>query len=193
MFDSHGRRKPRTTSFNNQQPSKQECSKLFPKMGPKMGPKTGPKTGTKIGTELGACFLFLINKAQNWPPKRVPKMNPKTGPKTGPKSSPQNEFKHKQSRPNHVKLSGLALAHPDEHAQADAAWILSKLLDTSCLQALTRNKLHHQLPTSSHFFSTTVAARLGKTKHACNHDYEKLRPKFAAPSFEQPVQKQSLA
>ena len=136
-------RKPRTTMFNNQQPSKKKCSRLVPKMSPKMG----PQRGTKIGTELGACFLFLINRAQNWAPKWGPKMNPKTGPqnesRTGPKSSPKNEFKHKQWS---ATMSNCPVSHVRTHTQKQtAAWILSKLLDTSCLRALTRNKPHVQL------------------------------------------------
>ena len=81
---------PQVSTTNNQ--ANKNAQDWFPKWVPKWIPKRGPKTGTKIGTELGACLLFLINKTQNWPPKRGPKMNPKTVPKTGPKSSPQERM-----------------------------------------------------------------------------------------------------
>ena len=65
-------------------------------------------------------------------------------------------------------MSNCPVSHVRMHTHKQtAAWILSKLLDTSCLRALTRNKPHVQLLETS--VSTTVAARLGKTKHACNH------------------------
>ena len=66
-------------------------------------------------------------------------------------------------------MSGLP--RPHAHAQADAAWILSKLLDTSCLQTFTRNNLHHQ-------FLYTSFQQLRRNAHVAlkTHDFRTPKP-----------------
>ena len=145
MFDSHGGRKPRTTSLNNQQPSKQKCSRLVPKMGPKMGPKTGPKTGTKIGTELGTCFLFLVNKAQNWAPKTGAKNESKNGPQNGPqKQSPRTNLNTNNEGPT---MSNCPASHvrTHTHKQTPHGFFLSYLIHRVC------KPLHETIFTTNFF------------------------------------------
>ena len=142
MLDSQGSesQEPQCSTTNSQ--AKKNAQDWFPKWAPKWDPKGGPKLEPNWGH--ASCFLLTEPKTgpQNGGPKWIQKRAPKRI-QNGPQKQPKNEFKHKQWS---ATMSNCPVSHVRTHTQKQtAAWILSKLLDTSCLRALTRNKPHVQL------------------------------------------------